>query len=250
MPDLSTTYLGLKLAHPIVPSSSPLSSTVEGVQRLAEAGAAAVVLPSLFEEQINHESFQLDYYLSHTAHGYAEALSYFPEMAEYRVGPDAYLELVDRSKWAVEVPIIASLNGVSTGGWTEFAGAIQQAGADALELNVYYLATDPELSCIEVERMYFDVLRDVKASVSIPVAMKLSPYFSALANMAARLAEAGADGLVLFNRFYQPDLDLDTRSVVPNLVLSSPHELPLRLNWVAVLYDRVVSTTPRAPSRV
>jgi dihydroorotate dehydrogenase (fumarate) len=239
MPDLSTTYLGLKLAHPIVPSSSPLSSTVEGVQRLAEAGAAAVVLPSLFEEQINHESFQLDYYLSHTAHGYAEALSYFPEMAEYRVGPDAYLELVDRSKRAVEVPIIASLNGVSTGGWTEYAGAIQQAGAHALELNVYYLATDPELSCIEVERMYLDVLRDVKASVSIPVAMKLSPYFSALANMAARLAEAGADGLVLFNRFYQPDLDLDTLSVVPNLVLSSPHELRLRLNWVAVLYDRV-----------
>jgi dihydroorotate dehydrogenase (fumarate) len=239
MLDLSTTYLGLNLKHPIVSSSCPLSATVDGVERLAEAGAAAVVLPSLFEEQINAESFQLDHYLSHTAHGYAEALSYFPEKDRYQVGPDAYLELVERAKRAVDVPIIASLNGVSSGGWIEYARAIEQAGADALELNVYFLATDPELTGAEVELLYLDVLRDVKASVSIPVAMKLSPYFSAMANMAARLAEAGADGLVLFNRFYQPDFDLEALAVVPNLVLSSPHELRLRLNWVAVLHGRV-----------
>jgi dihydroorotate dehydrogenase (fumarate) len=239
MPDLSTTYLGLELKHPIVSSSCPLAATVEGVQRLAEAGAAAVVLPSLFEEQINHESYQLDHYLSHTAPGYAEALSYFPEMARYAVGPDGYLELVERSKQAVDVPVIASLNGVSSGGWIEYARAIEQAGADALKLNVYFLATDPELTSAEVELMYLDVLRDVKASVSIPVAMKLSPYFSAMANLAARLTEAGADGLVLFNRFYQPDFDLEALEVVPNLVLSSSHELRLRLNWVAVLHGRL-----------
>jgi dihydroorotate dehydrogenase (fumarate) len=237
--DLTTTYMGLALKHPIVPSASPLSQSFEGVIGLAVAGASAIVLPSLFEEQINAESYQLDHYLSYAVDSYPEALSYFPDRAAYRVGPDEYLELVGQAKQAVDVPIIASLNGVSSGGWIEYARMIEQAGADALELNVYYLATDPRLTSAEVEEMYLDVLRDVKRSVSIPVAMKLSPYFSATANMASRLAEAGADALVLFNRFYQPDFDLENLEVVPHLVLSSSDDLRLPLNWVAILYDRV-----------
>lgn len=239
MVDLSTTYLGFQLSNPLVPSASPLTGTLDGIRRLAAAGAGAVVLPSLFEEQINAESYRFDRYLSHHTESYPEALSYFPDAGAYRVGPDDYLELIARAKEEVEVPVIASLNGVSSGGWIEYATAIQQAGADALELNVYYLATDPELSGGEVEHMYLDDLRRVRSNVSIPVALKLSPYFSALGNMAARFGESGAEGLVLFNRFYQPDFDLDQLAVVPNLSLSSSEELRLRLHWTAVLYDRV-----------
>jgi dihydroorotate dehydrogenase (fumarate) len=237
--DLSTSYLGLSLKHPVVASASPLSATVDGICRLAEAGAAAVVLPSLFEEQIDAEAHHLDHYLGYAADSFAEALSYFPEASRYRVGPDEYLERIASARTLTDVPIIGSLNGVSPGGWVEYARLIEQAGAHALELNVYYIPTDLRMTGAEVEALYLDVLEQVRASVTIPLAMKLSPYFSATANMAMRLADAGADGLVLFNRFYQPDFDLETLSVVPHLVLSTDWELRLPLRWTAILYGRV-----------
>jgi dihydroorotate dehydrogenase (fumarate) len=237
--DLTTTYMGLTLKNPIVPSSSPLSENLDNIRRMEDAGAGALVMYSLFEEQITLESHQLDHYLNYGIETFPEALSYFPEMETYKVGPDQYLERVQRAKAAVNIPIIGSLNGVSTGGWIDYARDIEQAGADALELNVYYIPTDMQMTSAEVEQIYLDVLRDVKKSVSIPVAMKLSPYFSATANMAYRLAEAGADALVLFNRFYQPDFDLENLEVVPRLVLSTPYELRLPLRWVAMLYGRV-----------
>lgn len=197
------------------------------------------MLPSLFEEQIDAEAHHLDHYLGYAAESYAEALSYFPEASQYRVGPEEYLERIARVRALTDIPIIGSLNGVSPGGWTDYAYQIEQAGAHALELNVYYVPTDPRMSGSEVEELYLDVLRDVKQTVSIPVAMKLSPYFSATANMAALLADAGADGLVLFNRFYQPDFDLESLTVVPHLVLSTDWELRLPMRWVAILYGRV-----------
>lgn len=237
--DLTTSYLGLSLKNPIVASASPLSETVDGIRRLEEAGAAAVVLPSLFEEQIDAESHHLDHFLGYAAESYAEALSYFPEASRYRIGPEAYLERIAQARARTDIPIIGSLNGVSTGGWVDYARVIEQAGAHALELNVYYLPTDLQISGGEVEEMYLDVLRDVRQTIQIPVAMKLSPYFSATAHMAARLADAGADGLVLFNRFYQPDVDLETLTVVPHLQLSTSWELRLPLRWVAILYGRV-----------
>ncbi len=237
--DLTTTYLGLTLKNPIVPSSSPLSHTIDGIRRLEDEGAAAVVMYSLFEEQIEYESEMLDHYLSYGTDSFAEALDYFPEAESYNVGPDEYLNLIRRAKESVDIPIIGSLNGVSSGGWTEYAKKIQDAGADALELNVYYIPTNITITGAEVEQMYLDVLRDVKNTVTVPVAMKLSPYFSATANMAFRLAEAGADGLVLFNRFYQPDFDIDNLEVIPNLVLSRSRELRLPLRWIAILYGRV-----------
>jgi dihydroorotate dehydrogenase (fumarate) len=237
--DLSTSYLGLSLKHPVVASASPLSGTVDGICRLAEAGAAAVVLPSLFEEQIDAEAHNLDHYLGYAADSFAEALSYFPEASRYRVGPDEYLERIASARTLVDVPIIGSLNGVSPGGWIEYARLIEQAGAHALELNVYYIPTDLRMTGAEVEALYLEVLEQVRASVTIPIAVKLSPYFSATANMAMRLADTGADGLVLFNRFYQPDVDLETLSVVPHLVLSTDWELRLPLRWTAILYGRV-----------
>jgi dihydroorotate dehydrogenase (fumarate) len=194
---------------------------------------------SLFEEQIEGESHLLDHYLTYGAESFAEALNYFPEMQSYNVGPDAYLDLIHNAKAAVDIPIIGSLNGASTGGWVEYAHYIQEAGADALELNLYYIATDPMWCGAEVEQMYLDVVQAVKANVTIPVAVKVGPYFSSFANMAFRLVEAGADGLVIFNRFYQPDFDLDQLTVIPNLVLSSRHELRLPLCWVAILHGRV-----------
>ena len=237
--DLSTTYLGLDLAHPIVPSASPLSDDIDGIRRLEDAGAPAVVLHSLFEEQITAESHRLDHYLSYFTEAYAEAQTYFPEMEAYHVGPDGYLEKIRQAKKAVGIPIIGSLNGASTGGWVEYARLIEEAGADALELNIYYIPTDTRMSGAEVEAMYVEVVRDVRAALSIPLAVKLGPFFSAPAHMAAQLATAGADGLVLFNRFYQPDLDLEALAVVPHLVLSDSHELRLPLRWVALLYGRV-----------
>lgn len=237
--DLSTTYLGLKLKNPLVPSSSPLMRHLDNLKRMEDAGAAAVVLHSLFEEQINQESHTLDAYLTQGIESYAEALSYFPEAPEYQTGPDAYLEHIRKAKESLEIPVIASLNGVSTGGWVRYARDIQDAGADALELNVYYLPTDPLITSNEVERLYVDILTDVKSVVQIPVTMKLSPYFSSIANMAYRLTVAGADGLVLFNRFYQPDLDLDNLEVVPNLKLSGSSELRLPLRWIAILHGRI-----------
>lgn len=237
--DLTTTYLGLKLKHPIVPSASPLSQSLDNIRRMEDAGAAALVMYSLFEEQIEGESHLLDHYLNYGADSFAEALDYFPEMERYNVGPDAYLNLIRKAKAAVDIPIIGSLNGVSTGGWIEYAKHIEEAGADALELNLYSIPTDPHQTSSEVEQMDLDVVKAVTQSVSIPVAVKVGPFFSAFANMALRFQQAGATGLVVFNRFYQPDFDLEKLSVVPNLVLSSQHELRLPLRWVAILYGRI-----------
>lgn len=239
MIDLTTNYLGMKLKHPVVPSASPLSESLDKIKRLEDAGAAAVVMYSLFEEQIVGESHLLDHYLSYGAESFAEALDYFPEMDSYNVGPYAYLDLIRRAKESVQIPIIGSLNGVSTGGWVEYARMIEEAGADALELNIYYIPTDPALTGAEVEQMYLDVVHDVKANISIPLAVKVGPYFSSFANMAMKLAKAGADGLVIFNRFYQPDLDLERLEVVPNLTLSSAWELRTPIRWVSILYGRV-----------
>jgi dihydroorotate dehydrogenase (fumarate) len=206
---------------------------------MEDAGASAVVLHSLFEEQLDVESLHLDRYLSHGAESYAEAIGYFPDLRRYNLGPEGYLEHIRRAKAAVRIPVIGSLNGVSRGGWTDFARQIQQAGADALELNVFYVPTDPALSSAEVETMYVDLVREVRRAVTIPVAVKLGHSFTALANLAARLDAAGADSLVLFNRFYLPDFDLERLEVTPRLTLSSPHEVLVRLHWVAILYGHV-----------
>ena len=237
--DLTTSYLGLKLKNPIVPSASPLSHTLDSMKRLEDAGAAAVVMYSLFEEQIAHESAELSHYLSYGTESFAEALSYFPATQDYNLGPDEYVNLVSKAKRTLGIPVIGSLNGVSTGGWVQYAKKIEEAGADALELNVYYIPTDPKISSLEVENRYIEVLQTVKKHVRIPVAMKLSPFFSAMHNIAHRLDDAGANGLVLFNRFYQPDIDLDTLEVTPNVILSTPHALRLPLRWIAILHGRV-----------
>lgn len=236
---LTTNYLGLALKNPIVVSSCPLSHSVDSIRRLEDAGASAVVMYSLFEEQITFDSFYIDYYLQKGTNSHAESLTYFPEMDQYNVWPDEYMNLIRRAKEAVDIPIIGSLNGVSTGGWTDYAGLIEDAGADALELNVYYVPTSVDLSGHEVENLYLKLLSEVRASVSLPIAMKLSPFFSSTANMAKRLVEKGAAGLVFFNRFYQPDLDLESLSVTPRLVLSNSNELRLPLRWVAILYGRL-----------
>lgn len=236
---LETRYMGLPLANPIVASASPLSETLDGIKRLAEAGAGAIVMFSLFEEQVAHESHVLDHFLTQGTESFGEALSYFPPQRAYHIGPDEYLELIRKARESISIPLIASLNGVSRGGWTRYAQRMQEAGADALELNVYYIPTDPRITGAQVEQMYIEVLREVKETVTIPVAVKLSPYFSSTAHMARLLAEAGADGLVLFNRFYQPDFDLDELEVVPRLLLSRSDELRLPLRWVAILYGRV-----------
>ncbi|HNY90064.1 MAG TPA: dihydroorotate dehydrogenase-like protein [bacterium] len=237
--DLTTTYMGLKLKNPLVPSASPLSKNLDTIKNLEDAGASAIVLYSLFEEQISFEAEELDHFLSYGTDSFAEALTYFPEAQEYRLGPEGYLEHIRKAKEATGIPIIASLNGVSTGGWIDYARKMEQAGADGLELNVYMLATDPVRTSAEIEQVYIDVLKAVKSSVKIPVAMKLSPFFSATAAMAKRLDDAGADALVLFNRFYQPDLDLEALEVKPGVVLSSPEELRLPLRWIAILFGRI-----------
>lgn len=237
--NLNTTYLGLALKNPLVPSSSPLTRDLSNLKKMEDAGAGAVVLYSLFEEQINHESHILDQYLTQGSDSFAEALSYFPEAPEYQQEPHQYLEHIAKAKQALDMPVIASLNGVSTGWWIKFAKHIEDAGADALELNIYYLPTELYMLGFDVEQMYLNILHDIKETVSIPVAMKLSPYFSNMANMAHRLSQTGADGLVLFNRFYQPDLDIENLEVVPNLKLSSSVELRLPLRWIALLYGRV-----------
>ncbi|HEU0140916.1 MAG TPA: dihydroorotate dehydrogenase-like protein [Bryobacteraceae bacterium] len=239
MLDLSTTYLGLRLKNPLVASSGPLCKDVGNLLKLEDAGVSAVVLHSLFEEQINLESQELDRFLSEPAEQYAEALSYFPDMTDYNIGPDGYVEHIRRAKEALDIPVIGSLNGISTGGWIKYAKLIEDAGADALELNIYYLPTRMDLGGTEVEKMYADLVSHVKASIRIPVAVKLGPYFSSIPNVARQLDACGADGLVLFNRFYQPDFNLEDLEVVPNLVLSNSHELLLRLHWVAILYGNV-----------
>jgi dihydroorotate dehydrogenase (fumarate) len=241
MIDLTTVYLGKTLCSPLVCSSSPLCEEVGLLRRMEDAGAGAVVLPSLFEEQIRREGLDLDQFLEQSTDSYAEAISYFPDMNTYNLGPDGYLEHVRRSKAALGIPVIASLNGSTPGGWTEYARLIEQAGADALELNVYYLPTDPWRSGANVERQYEDLVRSVKSCVSILVAVKLSPFFTALAEFAHRLTVAGADALVLFNRFYQPQFDLEALEVVPSLSLSHPSELLLRLHWTAILHGAVTA---------
>lgn len=239
MPDLTTTYLGLPLKNPLVASASPLSRKIATVRHLEDAGAAAIVMYSLFEEQITHESHELDHYLERGTHSFAESLSYFPDLAHYNIGPEQYLEHLQRVKEAVSIPVIGSLNGISTGGWVDYAQRIEQAGADALELNIYYMPTDVDLTGVELEESYVQLVRDVRARVALPIAVKLSPFFTSIPNIARRFADAGANGLVLFNRFYQPDFDLDALEVVPNLVLSNSNELRLPLRWVAILYGRV-----------
>jgi dihydroorotate dehydrogenase (fumarate) len=239
MIDLTTKYLGLKLKNPLVVSASPLSEDLGNLRRMEDSGAAAIVMPSLFEEQIRVESNTLDRFLHQGTESFAESLTYFPDMTGYNLGPEGYLEHLRRAKLAVSVPVIGSLNGSSKGGWIDYAKKIQDAGADALELNIYFISTDPEMSGGQVERTYVDLVSQVKAGIRIPVAVKIGPYFSSLPNTARRLEQAGANALVLFNRFYQPDFDLENLEVVPNLILSTPHELLLRLTWLAVLYGKI-----------
>jgi dihydroorotate dehydrogenase (fumarate) len=239
MADLTTTYLGLNLKNPLVASASPLSKKVDTVKKLEDAGISAVVMYSLFEEQIIHESQALDYFLSRGTDSFAEALTYFPDLGQYNVGPEDYLNLIAKLKNTVSIPVIGSLNGVSTGGWVEYAKKIQEAGADALELNIYFVPTDPDVGSIDLEQAYVDLVADVRKQVSIPLAVKLSPFFTSLPNFASRLVKAGANGLVLFNRFFQPDMDIETLEVVPTLNLSTSSELRLPLRWVSILYSRL-----------
>ena len=239
MIDVSTTYLGLNLKNPLVASASPLSEEISNLRKMEDAGAAAVVFHSLFEEQIDLESHELDRFLGAGTESFPESLTYLPELNWYNRGPDGYLEHLYLAKRAIQIPIIASLNGSSVGGWTRYARKMEQAGADALELNIYYLPTRTDVTSGEVERNYCELVREVKSSVRIPVAVKLGPHFSALANVAGQLDEAGASAIVLFNRFYLPDFNLENLEVTPTLSLSNSYELLLRLHWVAILYGSV-----------
>ncbi len=237
--DLTTTYLGLTLKNPLVPSASPLSRELSTLRQLEDAGASAVVLYSLFEEQITHESAEIDHYMDYGAESFAEALSYFPNPGEFHRGPDEYLDHVRRAKESVDIPIVASLNAASPGGWVEYAKKIEQAGADALELNVYFLPTDPAQPVGDIETIYSDIVKDVRAAVAFPITVKMHPYFSSIPEMAKRLEKAGAQGLALFNRFYQPDIDPENLEVQPNLQLSTPYETRLAMRWLAILYKQV-----------
>ena len=237
--DLSTTYLGLRLPHPLMPGASPLADSLDTVKRLEDAGAAAIVLRSLFEEQITRERDGLVYHMEVTSASSAEALSYFPSADEFAFGPTTYLEQIRKIKASVGVPVIASLNGTTNEGWLSYAKTIQEAGADALELNVYFIATNPKETGADVERRTVEILRAVKQGITIPVAVKLSPFFSSMAHLAHQLDGAGADGLVLFNRFYQPDIDVEALEAVPSLHLSDSSELLLRLHWLAILCGQV-----------
>lgn len=239
MTDLSTTYLGLNLKNPLVASASPLSKKIETARRLEEAGISAIVMYSLFEEQIIHESLELDHYLSRGTESFAEALTYLPDGGMYAVSPEKYLNQLTAMKKALNIPVIGSLNGVSKGGWTSYAKKMQEAGADALELNLYYLVTDPNMKSDDVENAQVELVAEVKSAISIPLAVKLSPYITALPNFAKRIVAAGADGLVLFNRFYQPDFDLDELNVVHNLELSSSSDLRLPLRWISIMYGNI-----------
>ncbi len=239
MIDLSTKYLGLKLNTPLVVSASPLSQEIHGIRRLEDAGASAIVLYSLFEEQLRQEAQELEYHLSAGTESFAESLTYFPMRGEFHTGPEGYLEHIRKAKDAVAVPIIASLNGATLGGWTKYAKEIEEAGADAIECNIYSIPADMDVPGSEIEQRYIDILRAVKSAVRIPVAVKLGPFFSNMAHMAKQLEKAGADGLVLFNRFYQPDIDLDELEIRPNVLLSTPQALRLPLTWIGILYGRV-----------
>jgi dihydroorotate dehydrogenase (fumarate) len=233
--DLSTRYLGLELRNPIVVSACSMAGKLDNLRRFEDAGAGAVVLPSLFEEQIEHDEMAIHNFYEFTSEKFPEALSFFPDVGDYRTGPETYLKLVEDAKRTLSIPIIGSLNGTSVGGWTDHARQIEGAGADALELNIYYVVTDPEMTAVDVEERYLDLVHAVRESISIPLAVKIGAAFSALPNMARKLANAGADGLVLFNRFLQPDIDLETLKVSPHLVLSTSEELRLPLRWIAIL---------------
>jgi dihydroorotate dehydrogenase (fumarate) len=237
--DLSTKYLGLELKNPLMISACSMTSKIEWLRQLEQAGAAAAVLPSLFEEQIEHDEMEMIKATEFNSDKNAESITYFPEQSEYHTEPESYLELISDAKKAVSIPIIASLNGTSKGGWVRFARMMQDAGADALELNIYFVAADLDLTSDEVESQYLDLVAAVKKSVAIPVAVKLGPYFTSMGNMARRLTAAGADGLVLFNRFIQPDIDLDELQTSSKLVLSSSYELLLPLRWIAILRGRL-----------
>jgi dihydroorotate dehydrogenase (fumarate) len=237
--ELETTYLGLRLRSPLVASASPLTGQLDSLRELERAGVGAVVLPSLFEEQIEHDQLDLHELLEHATYSFGEALTWFPELDDYNTGPGAYLEHLRAAKAALQIPVIASLNGVSPGGWLHYARLCEESGADALELNVYAVETDPELSATEVEERTLTLVRRVRDEVTIPLAIKVGPFYSAFAHTARRLREAGADGLVLFNRFLHPDIDLESFDVVPTLRLSTPDELRMPLRWVAILRGRV-----------
>ena len=239
MIDLSTDYLGLKLRTPLVASASPLSHELDGIRRLEDVGASAVVLYSLFEEQITQENFTLERNLVAGIDSFPESLTYFPRSLNFYTGPEEYLSHIVRAKEAVDIPIIASLNGSTLGGWTDYARKIEQAGADAIECNIYFIPTNMDTPSVEIENTYLDILRAVKLAVHIPVAVKVSPFFSNMANMAKRLDATGADGLVLFNRFYQPDIDLENLVIKPNVLLSTPQDLRLPLTWIGILYGNV-----------
>ncbi len=239
MTDLKTNYLGLELKNPLVASASPLSEKVETAKQLEDAGVSAIVVYSLFEEQIIKESLELDHFLSRDTESFAEAMTHLPDIGKFRVGPESYIEHIGKLKEALDIPVIGSLNGVSSGGWIDYAEKIEKAGADALELNLYYLPTETVLTGNEVEDAYIQVVKDISAKISIPLAVKLSPFITAIPNFAQKIVSAGAKGLVLFNRFYQPDFDLEKLEVVPNLKLSSPNELLLPLRWIALLHGRV-----------
>lgn len=237
--DLSTTYLGLPLKHPIVASSSPISRSLDGIKRMEDAGAAAVVLFSLFEEQIRYENESLDFLTELGTESFPEALSYFPAVDDYRVGPESYLNLIRQATATVDIPIIASLNGVTETGWTEYAKLMVEAGAKAIELNIYYIPADLAVTGRQVEERYVRVVEQVRRAVNVPIAVKLNPFFSAVGDMAKRFVDAGADGLVLFNRFYQPDFDIEEMDVVTDLELSTASEIRLPLLWIAVLHGRI-----------
>jgi dihydroorotate dehydrogenase (fumarate) len=239
MSNLSTTYLGLQLKSPLLASASPLSESVDNIKRLEDQNLGGVVLPSLFEEQLQLESLSIDADLIRGADSFAEARNFFPDLQTYNLGPDGYLELIRHAKECVHIPIIASLNGITKGGWLQYARLMQEAGADAIELNIYSIATDPAVKASEIEQDHVDLVLQLKRTVHIPVAVKLSPFFSAPANMGVRLDEARADGIVLFNRFYQPDFDLEHMEISPSLSLSRPEELLLRLHWTAILCGHV-----------
>jgi dihydroorotate dehydrogenase (fumarate) len=237
--DLTTTYLGLKLRSPLVCAASPLSQQLDNIKKMEDARASAVVLHSLFEEQLRQDSLELQAGLDRGSESFAESLSYFPDPDDYKLGPDQYLEFIQRAKQTVKIPVIASLNATSAGGWTRYSLDIQKAGADALELNIYYIPTDPAQTSASIEATCLRILREVKSKLTIPVAVKLSPFFTNFSNVASRMDKAGADGLVLFNRFYQPDIDLGTMEVRPNILPSTPMAMRLPLRWIAILYGRV-----------
>lgn len=238
--DLTTNYMGLSLKSPlIVGSAAPLSEDLGTLKRLEDSGAAAIVMHSLFEEQVRQDALELHYHMEYATHSYAEAITYFPEPEVFHVEGEEYLAHIRQAKQCLNIPIIGSINGTSTGGWTQYAQKIEQAGADALELNIYWIPTEIDLSGAEVEEQYLAIVKEVKEQVQIPVAVKISPFFSSTANMAKRLSEAGADALVLFNRFYQPDIDIEALEVRPQLILSTPQALRLPMHWIALLYGRI-----------